>query len=136
MANPVLVIGATGNVGAEVVKVLYEAGQPVRAAVRDKPAAQARLGTGIEVVQFDFLQPATFEPAFKGVKRLFLVRPPAISNVRCDILPAIQAAKRAGVEHIVFLSLQGVEKNKLVPHHKIEQLLEESGLKWTFLRCC
>lgn len=137
MVNPILVIGATGNVGAEVMRALREAGIPVRAAVRNKSTAEAQLGVdkGVELVSFDFQNPATFEATFNGVKRVFLVRPPAISNVRRDILPAIEAAKRAGVEHIVFLSLFGVEKNRLVPHYKIEQLLQKSGLAWTFLRC-
>ncbi len=134
MTNPVLVTGATGNVGAEVVKALHKAGQPVRAAVRDVAKAEGHFGEGVEYVQFDFKRPTTFEAAFKDVKRLFLMRPPDISNAQRDILPAIEAAKRAGVEQIVFLSLLGVENNKIVPHHKIEELLRASGLKWTFLR--
>ena len=134
MANPVLVTGATGNVGAEVVKALQKAGVPVRAAVRDVAKATGRFGEGVEYVQFDFKRPATFEAAFKDVKRLFLMRPPDISNAQRDILPAVEAAKRAGVEQIVFLSLLGVENNTIVPHHKIEELLRASGLAWTFLR--
>lgn len=134
MANPVLVTGATGNVGTEVVKALQQAGQRVRAAVRDVSKAEGRFGEGVEYVQFDFKRPATFEAAFKDVKRLFLMRPPDISNAERDILPAIEAAKRAGVEQVVFLSLLGVENNKVVPHHKIEELLRASGLAWTFLR--
>ncbi len=137
MANPILVTGATGNVGTEVVKALLKAGQPVRAAVRDVAKAQGQFSEGVivEYIQFDFKKPTTFEPAFRDVKRLFLMRPPAISNARRDILPAIQAAKRAGVEQIVFLSLLGAENNKIVPHHKIEKLLQQSGIAWTFLRC-
>ncbi len=134
MANPVLVIGATGSVGMEVVKALQKTGQPVRAAVRDIAKAEEKLSAGVEYVQFDFKNPATFEAAFKGVKRIFLMRPPNISNAQRDILPAIRAAKSGGVEVIVFLSLLGVENNKIVPHYKIEKLLEESGMNWTFLR--
>ena len=135
MTIPVLVIGATGNVGMAVVEALQQAGYPVRAAVRDIAKAKASLGeANIEYVQFDFRQPASFEAAFKDVKRMFLIRPPDISNAQRDMLPAIEAAKRLGVEHIVFLSLLGVEHNRLVPHHKIEKLLVESGIAWTFLR--
>jgi len=134
MTNPVLVTGATGNVGMEVVKALQKIGQPVRVAVRDVAKAEKHLGGEVEYVQFDFKSPDTFEAAFKGVKRLFLMRPPNITNAQRDILPAIEAAKKANVEQIVFLSLMGVENNKIVPHYKIEELLRASGLSWTFLR--
>lgn len=134
MTNPILVTGATGNVGTEVVQALLKDGQLVRVAVRDVAKAERHFGKGVTYVQFDFKRPATFEATFKDVKRLFLIRPPDVSNVQRDILPAIEAAKRAGVEHIVFLSLLGVENNKIVPHYKIEKLLLASGLTWTFLR--
>jgi uncharacterized protein YbjT (DUF2867 family) len=134
MANSVLVTGATGNVGMEVVKVLQKAGQPVRAAVREVAKVEGQFGEGVECVQFDFKRPDTFEAAFKDVKRLFLMRPPDISNAQRDILPAIEAAKRAGVEQVVFLSLLGAENNRIVPHYKIEKLLLTSGMAWTFLR--
>ena len=134
MTHSVVVIGATGNVGTEVVKALQKVGVPVRAAVRDVTKVAKPFDQSVEYVQFDFKRPATFEATFKDVKSLFLMRPPDISNAQRDILPVIEAAKQAGVAHIVFLSLLGAENNKLVPHHKIEQLLQASGMKWTFLR--
>ena len=65
---------------------------------------------------------------------MFLMRPPAIGNVRRDLLPAVAAARDAGVRHVVFLSLQGAEKNKVVPHAAVEKWLRSSGLTWTFVR--
>jgi uncharacterized protein YbjT (DUF2867 family) len=65
---------------------------------------------------------------------LFLVRPPALANVARDMAPAIRAAVAAGVEQIVFLSIQGVEQNRLVPHYKIEQLIQSVGVRYTLLR--
>jgi uncharacterized protein YbjT (DUF2867 family) len=50
------------------------------------------------------------------------------------MLPSLEAAKAAGVEHIVFLSLQGAEHNTVVPHHALEVWLRQSGLSWTFVR--
>jgi uncharacterized protein YbjT (DUF2867 family) len=132
--SKILVTGATGNVGAEVVKLLIQAGQPTVAAVRNIEKARQLLGNEIEYTLFDFKQPQTYQSAFKGIKKLFLVRPPDISNVKKYVTPAIQAAKQAGVEHIVFLSLLGAEKNTIVPHYKIEQALMEVGIDWTFLR--
>jgi uncharacterized protein YbjT (DUF2867 family) len=49
--------------------------------------------------------------------------------------PAIEAAKRAGVKHVVFLSLIGIEKARFVPHYKVEQYLQEVAMQTTFLRC-
>ena len=82
----------------------------------------------------DFTDPSTWATAFRGVESLFLVRPPAIGNVKRDLLPAVAAARDAGVQHVVFLSLQGAEQNKVVPHATVETWLRRSGLRWTFVR--
>jgi len=88
----------------------------------------------MDIALFDFLKPETYATAFEGIKRLFLVRPPQLSNVERDIAPAIRAAVAAGVDHVVFLSIQGVGNNKVVPHYKIEQELLSVGVDTTFLR--
>lgn len=133
MDAEIFVTGAPGNVGTEVVRELQRQGVPFRVGVFNAVAA-LESNPGIEVVPFDFLRPETHRPAFRGIKHLFLVRPPALANVERDIAPAVRTAIACGVEHIVFLSLQGVEKNRVVPHHKIEQLIVESGVHYTFLR--
>ncbi len=135
MTSQILVTGATGNVGREVVNALAQKQVAVRVAARNVDAAHHAFGDEVKFIAFDFLDPATFANAFNGIKTLFLVRPPALSNVARDIAPAIHAAIRAGVTHIVFLSLQGVEQNRVTPHYKIEQLLKSSGVAYTFLRC-
>nr|WP_223278669.1 SDR family oxidoreductase [Nostoc sp. 'Peltigera membranacea cyanobiont' 232] len=76
----------------------------------------------------------TWASAFEGVNKLFLVRPPALANVKRQIAPALNAAKLAGVEHIVFVSLLGAERNRFVPHAKIERYIEQLGIPATFLR--
>jgi len=130
----VLVTGATGNVGAVVVERLRGGGVPFVAAARDVARARARLGGDLAYVPFDFERPETHAAAFAGVERLFLVRPPELADVRGVIAPAIRAARAAGVRHVVFLSILGAERNRVVPHHRIEQTLRESGMDWTFLR--
>jgi len=106
---PVLVTGATGNVGSAVLRTLIANGVEARVAKR---LARTAEGTPGDVVAFDFTDPATWSAAFTGVEWRFLMRPPAIGNVRRDLLPAVAAAQNAGVRHVVFLSLQGAEKNR------------------------
>ena len=132
MSGTILVTGAGGNVGREVVRALAARGAAVRAAVYSR--ADRPLLPGVEPVRFDFAAPTTFRDAFAGVDRLFLVRPPAIGNVERDIQPTIDYAVRAGVDHIVFLSLLVAERNPLLPHARIEALLLASGVPWTLLR--
>lgn len=127
----VLVTGATGNVGSEVVRELGRLGRPVRAAVR-RPERTA--SAAAEWVPFDFTRPETYGPALRGVEKLFLVRPPEISNTHKYLNPLVDAAKEAGVGHVVFLSLLGAEKNPVVPHRRVEDHLKSSGVSYTFLR--
>lgn len=124
--RPIVVTGATGNVGREVVKVLAAQGQSVRALVTDPASVPPGLGIpdgSIEIARFDFADPTTFEAAFRGAQAMFLMRPPAISNAAI-MGRAASAAQAAGVRHMVFLSVQGAQHNPLVPHHRIERHLE------------
>lgn len=130
----ILVTGATGNVGCEVIRLLLSHDCHVCAALRNPDKAQQILGSNIHCVWFDFINPDTWASAFEGVNKLFLVRPPALANVKRQIAPALNAAKLAGVEHIVFVSLLGAERNRVVPHAKIERYIEQLGIPATFLR--
>ena len=129
MSAPVLVTGATGTVGRNVVSILARSGVAVRAAAR-RPGQQSRL---VEPVSFDFHDPTTFAATFAGVRTAFVVRPPALSRVR-DLVPALRAASVAGVRHVVFLSVQGAGKIPFLPHAGVERWLRASPMAWTFLR--
>jgi uncharacterized protein YbjT (DUF2867 family) len=131
-ADIVLVTGATGNVGREVVRALRARNIPVRAADRDPARARALFGDDLDAVRFDYRDPATFAAA-DGARSLFLLRPPAIADVEKTLLPFLDEARRRGVRHVAFLSVAGADKNRLVPHHAVERhLAEASG--WTVLR--
>lgn len=130
-SSPILVTGASGTVGSRVVEALVRNGLSVRAATRH-PAAAATRGL-VEVVGFDFVDPSTFAAAFAGVQTMFLVRPPALARPS-DLVPALQAALKAGVRHVVLLSVQGAEKLAVLPHARLERWLRSAGLGWTFLR--
>lgn len=129
----VLVTGATGNVGLEVARGLQAAGARVRAAVLPAQAARRPLGEGVEHVAFDFLDPSTFPRALEGVGRVFLLRPPQISSPK-PFEPLLEAFEAAGVGQVVFLSLLGAQKNRVVPHRKIEDRIRARGLPYVFLR--
>jgi uncharacterized protein YbjT (DUF2867 family) len=122
-------------VGAPLLGCLEEAGAAgVRAAVRDPSKLEGFALHRADVVAFDFTDPQTFGPALEGIDRVFLMRPPAVMDIRGTIDPFVAAAKAVGVRRVVVLSLQGAEKNRLVPHAKMEASVAASGMPRTFLR--
>ena len=132
--EPILVTGASGNVGRELVQLLQQQGRRVRATVLPAEEPRQDADSGVEHVPFDFGDHATYAEALREVRRVFLLRPPAITDIPTYIDPFIAAAKEAGVAQIVFLSLLGAEKIPFVPHRKIEASLLASGMAYTFLR--
>jgi len=135
--NRILITGATGNVGLEVIKALFETPTPfkIQAGVRTLDAENDKLKSyDLQLVQFDFANTATYKPALTQCEVLFLLRPPQISDVEKYFKPLIETAQEVGVQHIVFLSVQGVEKSSIIPHHKIEKLIVASRIAYTFLR--
>lgn len=126
MNDGILITGASGNVGREVLRALRSKGLHARAALREP--------RGEDAVALDFTDPATWDAALEGVGRLFLVRPPAISDVRHTLAPFLDRAQARGVRHVVFLALLGVERNPLTPHARVEKHLRRIGLPFTSLR--
>ncbi len=89
-------------------------------------------GDDVEAARLDFFDAGTFS-VLDGVQWLFLMRPPAIAKVKQTLLPFVDEARQRGVQHVVFLSVAGAEKNSLVPHHAVERhLMQAQG--WTILR--
>jgi uncharacterized protein YbjT (DUF2867 family) len=133
-----LITGATGNVGREVIKALLQrknSGYTVIAAMRKVEQGKKSFpATDIEFREFDFEDERTFGQAFESCTVLFLLRPPQITDVKRVFLPLIRKAKDCRIGHIVFLSVQGVENSSFIPHHKIEKLIVESGIPYTFMR--
>lgn len=130
----VFVTGSTGTVGAPTVTNLLARGATVVAAVRNEEEA-AKLPDGVGAREFDFAYtPEQMGTALEGIDKLFLMRPPAIADVETYLFPLIDAAKRARLKQIAFLSLQGVQGNRSTPHHAVEAYLKKVRAPYTMLR--
>jgi len=133
----ILVTGASGTVGSEVLKQLREQGADVRAAFHSAEKAARAKKQGIDSVVLDYADRASTAAALKGVDKVFLLGPtvPNQSELENNV---VEEAKKAGVRHIVKLSVldAGGEKYTFAKWHRaVEKTIERSGLKYTFLRC-
>jgi uncharacterized protein YbjT (DUF2867 family) len=129
----VLVIGATGDLGAEVARALVGRGADVRAMTRSKNPDVDGLA---DVVRADLGDPESLAAAFAGVQRVFLVSSPAQEQVTLET-NAIAAAESAGVEHIVKVSnlpIAGLETGLHGNHRAIERRLATSSVASTVLQ--
>ncbi|MFG2810320.1 NAD(P)H-binding protein [Streptomyces massasporeus] len=127
----ILVTGATGNIGSALLRGLHACGVgPLRGLTRD--ASRATFPEGVEAVEGDFAEPESLKPALDGVRSLFLV-----SRLGPDA-EIIDAARLAGVEHVVLVSSITVQTHPYLgpadENLAVELLLKDSGLAWTILR--
>lgn len=129
----VLVTGALGNVGCEVARACLAGGFEVCVA-GTRVAALRETFTSSEAVRLDLLDRSTWAAALARARHVFLLRPPAIADVKATLNPFLDTAWSAGVEHVVFLSVAGAERSSWVPHRGVEEHLERSGRGWTILR--
>jgi uncharacterized protein YbjT (DUF2867 family) len=134
----ILLTGATGNIGREVIHALCALDQAseIIAAVRNIDRAKNELPyhQNLSYRQFDFGEAKSFANAFNEVDILFLLRPPPISQVEEIFRPLLLSAKEKGITKVVFLSVQGAEKSTVIPHNKIEKLIKSLGFKYIFVR--
>ena len=129
----ILVTGATGNIGREVIRQFDSASDHKIFAAIQKTQKNP-FPEHIEVRTFDFCDHESVGAALKGIDVVFLLRPPQIAAVKKIFKPLIELCKSNGVHQVVFLSVQGVENQIFIPHYKIEKLLYKSGIRYTFIR--
>lgn len=136
--RPILVTGATGNVGKHVVRRLLEEGRAVRALTRDP--ARADLPAGAEAVAGDLGDPGSLGPALEGIDAAFVVWPTLQADEAApETVPAIAARAR----NIVYLSVMGLPEHDapdapsegiMGSHMLLERLIRKSAADWTFVR--
>ncbi|MEV6007063.1 NAD(P)H-binding protein [Streptomyces sp. NPDC051976] len=126
-----VVTGASGNVGGELVRVLAGQGRAVRAVVRDTGAYEAP--PGVETTAGDLNRPDSLNEVFAGAEGLFLL------GGFPDMPGALKAARAAGIQHVVLLSSRSVvgghaDNAVVAMHQDSEAAVRASGLAWTILR--
>lgn len=138
MTTQILVTGATGTIGSQLVEALRgEKDVAVRAAVRSADKARALEGAGVRPVDFDYEDEGKIAKALEGVDAVFLVTP-FVQNQAELADEVARAAKKAGAKRIVKLSAIGAEVEPGIQlgrwHRAAEKAIEASGLAYTFLR--
>ena len=144
MPENILVTGATGTVGSEVVKQLLsvkgqkkeEDNMIIKAAARSAHDSTFR-NLGVQAVELDFNKPDSLSGALRGVDKLFLLTP-FQSNMVDLTSNLVNEAKNAGVKYIVKQSVLGADAEQAITpsrlHRQAEKVIEESGIPFTFLR--
>ena len=128
MSGRILVLGATGTIGAPLVAELVARGEQVRAVTR-----HATPVAGAEAARFDYLDPATHEAAFDGVDRAYVLVPAGYTNGRELLRPIFDLAARKGVK-VVMQSVFGVDADDSIPYRQAEIQLQQSGTPHVILR--
>jgi len=130
----ILVLGATGTTGGEVARQLIAKGQRPRLLVRSPQKAREFEGKA-EIVKGDMDSKESVASALKGIEKLYLVSA-GVNGIDLEI-DAIDAAKKAGVRHVVKLSVIGADAPAITFakwHARSEKHLLGSGLAWTMVR--
>jgi uncharacterized protein YbjT (DUF2867 family) len=131
----ILVTGATGRVGRQVVEQLVKRGADVRVLVRDP--AKADFPAGVDVAKGEMLDIDALRAAFAGVSSLFLLNAVA-GDEFTQALIALNIAREAGVERVVYLSVIHADRFVNVPHFAVkfgaERMIQQMGFSATILR--
>lgn len=134
----ILITAATGNIGRELIRFLYENNTPNEIVVGARNINKARSEFKdfpmLDYVKFDFEDASTFDSSLENIDCIFLLRPPHLSDIDKYFKPLISKIKDVGIGQVVFLSVQGAETSSIIPHNKIEKLITDSGLDYIFLR--
>ena len=130
----ILITGATGNFGGSTAQYLQQKKISFRAAARNLEALKKRFGNETELATFDWDKPETFARALKGITIVYVVPLPVVTNdFHIKAKPFIEAAKKAGVKHIV-VSTALYSDNPDSIFYGTEALVKNSGIDFTIIR--
>lgn len=133
----ILITGATGNNGTEILKLLTACDVPVRAMVHGPDRTEAVKAPNVQVVEGDFDHPDTLLATLEGVERAFLLTN-STERAEAQRLAFVEAARQSGVAHLVKLSQIHADKDSPVRflryHAAVEAAIQASGIAYTFLR--
>ncbi len=130
----ILITGATGNVGMSILQAMDSMGDGFRLLAGVRETSFSGDLPNAKPIHFDFEDVDSIATALDQTDILFLLRPPQIADAKKYFQPLVDLAKEKEIRHIVFLSVQGAEGNPWIPHYKIEQIILQSGIAYTFLR--
>jgi len=134
----ILITGASGQTGFEVIRYLYRNDTQNQLVAGVKNISTSKLifidFPKLEFVNFDFDNNETYLQALNKIDLVFLLHPPHIADTEKYFAQLIRKIQENGIKKILFLSVQGAEKSKMIPHYKIEKLILKSGIDYIFLR--
>lgn len=125
--SKILVIGANGTVGTELVRLLSDQGHDVVRTTSRAPATA-------QDVHLNLVTGEGLAAAFAGVEAAFLLSPPGYTNQNELLNPVIDQAVASGVQKIVLMTAMGANADEAAPLRKVERHLEKSGLAYTIIR--
>lgn len=123
----ILVVGASGTVGTELVKILRSRGHDVRRASSQKNLAS-------DQAHLNLLTGEGLEAAVNGVDKIFLLSPPGYANQDELLNPVIDQAAASGIKKIVLMTAMGANASSEAPLRKAELRLEKSGVPYNIIR--
>ncbi len=128
MQTKAFIIGATGNVGKELVGQLQATQTNFTLGVRSVEKAKALYSPSLSYVLFDYDQPETYLPALAGITQLFMIAPPVTAGALQQAYQLINVAQEAVIKKLVFISASAIEVDENLPLGQIEKRIKQSTI--------
>ena len=134
MTDKILVTGATGKLGGEVVRRLLGNGFEVKAGTRNPERCAKLFADAVEVVHLDYDVTESWDAAVQWADRVFLVPPPFDPDAEERLVPFLDWAVQSGTRHVVLVSAMGADAREHLSLRQVERRLTGTGVAWTILR--